>query len=102
MQPETWNLTPYRIWMNMKWLENLDLEVPTTSEELKDVLTAFATQDPNGNGVKDEIPVLTNYVDSGNYGCNIILALINMFEYTSGSMSGLTLSKTAKPLWPLR
>lgn len=95
-QPETWNLTPYRIWMNMKWLENLDLEVPTTSEELKDVLTAFATKDPNGNGVKDEIPVLTNYVDSGNYGCNIILALINMFEYTSGSMSGLTLSEDGK------
>lgn len=95
-QPETWNLTPYRIWMNMKWLENLDLEVPTTSEELKDVLTAFATQDPNGNGVKDEIPVLTNYVDSGNYGCNVILALINMFEYTSGSMSGLTLSEDGK------
>lgn len=34
-EPETWNLTPYRLYMNMKWLENLDLEVPTTSEELK-------------------------------------------------------------------
>ena len=95
-QPETWNLTPYRLYMNMKWLENLDMEVPTTSEELKEVLTAFATQDPNGNGVNDEIPILANYVDSGNYGCNVILALINMFEYTSGTMSGLTLSEDGK------
>ena len=95
-QPETWNLTPYRIYINMKWLENLDLEVPTTSEELKDVLVAFANDDPNGNGTKDEIPLLANYVDSGNYGCNAILALINMFQYTSGSMSGLILSDDGK------
>ncbi len=95
-QPETWNLTPYRIYINMKWLENLGLEVPTTSEELKDVLVAFANDDPNGNGAKDEIPILASYVDSGNYGCNAILALINMFQYTSTTMSGLALSEDGK------
>lgn len=95
-EPETWNLTPYRLYMNMKWLENLDLEVPTTSEELKEVLTAFATQDPNGNGQNDEIPVLANYVDAGNYGCNVILAMINMFLPTGGSMSGFSLSEDGK------
>lgn len=95
-QPETWNLTPYRIYINMKWLENLGLEVPTTSEELKDVLVAFANDDPNGNGTKDEIPILANYVDSGNYGCNAVLALINMFQYTSTTMSGLILSEDGK------
>ena len=94
--PETWDMTPYRIYMNMTWLENLNLEVPTTSEELKDVLVAFANDDPNGNGVKDEIPVFAQYTDGGGYGCNAILALINMFEYTSGSMSGLTLSEDGK------
>lgn len=38
------------------WLDNLGLEVPTTSQELYDVLVAFRDKDPNGNGKKDEIP----------------------------------------------
>ena len=29
------------------WLDNLGLETPTTTDELKAVLEAFATQDPN-------------------------------------------------------
>ncbi len=35
----------------------LGLEVPTTVDELHDVLYAFRTQDPNGNGLQDEIPL---------------------------------------------
>jgi len=35
------------------WLEALDLEAPTTMEEFLDVATAFATQDPDGNGQDD-------------------------------------------------
>ena len=93
--PEPWNLTPYRIYMNMTWLDNLGLEVPTTSEELKNVLTAFATKDPNGNGINDELSLLSLYANS-NYGCNVILALINMFEYTGGTMSSFTLSEDGK------
>ena len=91
--PETWNLTPYRIYINMKWLDNLGLETPTTTDELRDVLQAFREQDPNGNGVTDEIPLLTNYVDNGNYGCNVILALMNSFVYCPSSMSSLTVSE---------
>ena len=34
------------------------MKVPTTTEELKTVLTAFKTQDPNGNGQADEVPML--------------------------------------------
>ena len=93
--PSTWNLTPYRIYMNMNWLDNLNLEVPTTSEELKDVLVKFANDDPNGNGVKDEIPLFAQYSDGG-YGNNVILALINMFQPTGKSMSGLTLTEDGK------
>ena len=33
------------------------LDMPTNTEELKDVLKAFKTQDPNGNGKADEIPM---------------------------------------------
>lgn len=38
------------------WLEKLNLEVPTTVDEYYNVLKAFKTQDPNGNGKADEIP----------------------------------------------
>ena len=95
-QPETWNLTPYRIYMNMKWLENLDLDVPATTEELKNVLIAFAKDDPNGNGIADEIPLWVNYVDGGGYGCNAINAFTNMFVYGGTNMSSLTLSEDGK------
>jgi len=44
-------------WINVEWLNNLGLEMPTTTEELKEVLLAFKTQDPNGNGEADEIPL---------------------------------------------
>lgn len=44
-------------WINVEWLNNLGLDMPTTTEELKEVLIAFKTQDPNGNGVADEIPM---------------------------------------------
>ncbi len=38
------------------WLDNLGLEMPTTQEEFVEVLRAFKNDDPNGNGVADEIP----------------------------------------------
>lgn len=42
------------LYINKTWLDNLNLEVPATYEELEDVLEAFVTQDPNGNGIADE------------------------------------------------
>lgn len=38
------------------WLDKLGLKVPTTIDELYNVLKAFKTQDPNGNGLEDEVP----------------------------------------------
>ena len=43
--------------INQKWLDNLGLKMPTTTEELREILRAFKTQDANGNGnPNDEIP----------------------------------------------
>ena len=42
--------------INKTWLDNLGLEMPTTTDELYDVLVAFKEKDPNGNGEQDEIP----------------------------------------------
>ncbi|MGG4035939.1 ABC transporter substrate-binding protein [Paenibacillus cisolokensis] len=44
-------------WINVDWLNKLGLDMPKTTEELKDVLIAFKTRDPNGNGQADEIPL---------------------------------------------
>ena len=45
------------IYINKQWLDKLNLEVPTTYDELYEVLKAFKTQDPNGNGKADELPM---------------------------------------------
>jgi len=44
------------------WLDKLGLKQPTTVDELHTVLTAFANDDPNGNGLKDEIPYFSRHV----------------------------------------
>lgn len=43
--------------INTTWLDALGLPMPTTVEEYHDALLAFKTQDPNGNGKADEIPL---------------------------------------------
>ena len=44
--------------INKAWLDQLGLEVPTTTEELYEVLCAFRDNDMNGNGdTTDEIPL---------------------------------------------
>lgn len=48
---------PDNLFINKKWLDTLGLDVPTTTEEYYEVLKAFKTQDPNGNGIADEIPL---------------------------------------------
>lgn len=45
-----------KLFINREWLDTLGLEVPTTTEEFREVLKAFKTGDPNGNGKADEIP----------------------------------------------
>lgn len=43
--------------MRTDWLKKLGLEAPKNPDELYEVLKAFKTQDPNGNGQADEIPM---------------------------------------------
>ena len=50
--------------INKAWLDKLGLQVPTTWDELENVLKAFKTQDPNGNGQADEIPMNIKKLDS--------------------------------------
>lgn len=41
------------LWIRQDWLDNLNLEVPKTLDELEEVMYAFTNDDPDGNGVKD-------------------------------------------------
>ena len=45
------------MFINKTWLDKLGLEMPTTWDELENVLEAFKTQDPNDNGKADEVPM---------------------------------------------
>jgi putative aldouronate transport system substrate-binding protein len=47
-----------KFWLYTPWLQKLGLKSPTTTDELYNVLKAFKTQDPNGNGKADEIPLM--------------------------------------------
>ncbi len=54
LKAPTVDFNPY---INTRWLENVGMDVPTTTEELAEVLRAFKEQDANGNGdTTDEIP----------------------------------------------
>ncbi|WP_052486969.1 extracellular solute-binding protein [Gordoniibacillus kamchatkensis] len=45
---------PYNTyWVRKDWLDKLNLQPPTTFDELLNVSKAFAEQDPDGNGKKD-------------------------------------------------
>ena len=64
---------PSKLWINSAWLKKLGLKPPTTTDEFRDVLNAFKTKDPNGNGKADEVPL------SGDTGDTIIPYLMNAF-----------------------
>lgn len=46
------------VWINQAWLTKAGLSMPTTADELTEVLRAFRDRDMNGNGKKnDEVPL---------------------------------------------
>ncbi|WP_300844193.1 extracellular solute-binding protein [uncultured Acetatifactor sp.] len=47
-----------KIYLRQDWMDKLNLEMPTNTEELREVLRAFVNEDPNGNGEKDEIGLI--------------------------------------------
>lgn len=68
-----------RMFIYKPWLDKLGLSVPTTTDELYDVLKAFKEKDPNGNGKNDEIPLAGNTTAAGT----IASFVMNAFTYYS-------------------
>ena len=71
------------VYINQAWLDTLGLEMPTTWDEMLTVLRAFRDQDPNGNGKKDEIPMLGGANVSAVYAADIPSWLLNNFAFVS-------------------
>ncbi|MBD2870047.1 ABC transporter substrate-binding protein [Paenibacillus sp. IB182493] len=70
-----------KTWIYKPWLDKLGLAMPTTTDEMYEVLKAFKTQDPNGNGKADEIPLAGASVGPS---VNIDSFLMNAFTLNPG------------------
>ncbi len=57
------------------WLDKLGLKSPTTVEEYYNVLKAFRDGDPNGNGIKDEVPYFSRFA-----GVDHLVLLFNTIQ----------------------
>lgn len=72
------NLYGGKAFINKVWLDKLGLDMPETIDEFRSVMQAFVTQDPNGNGKKDEI----GFTGSKNgWYENPVSFLMNSFIY---------------------
>ena len=70
----------FQAWINVQWLDKLNLEKPTSWEELLKVLRAFRDNDCNGNGKKnDEIPLFGG--ESGGMSGDVQSWIMNMCTY---------------------
>ena len=66
----------YQVYINRDWLDTLGLPMPTDIDSLYETLVAFRDQDPNGNGKKDELPLIgSSWVD----GADVVNWIVNMF-----------------------
>ncbi len=92
---------PNKMWINTEWLKKLNLKEPKTTEEFKQMLEAFKTKDPNGNGKADEVPLSGSTED---FGVRIIPYLMNSFVYDDdrnylNMTDGKVESAAIKPEW---
>lgn len=83
----------HRMWINKTWLDALDLEMPTTTDEYYEVLKAFKTQDPNGNGKADEIPLMGN---TDGWNQNVWKTIPYAFTYLNDNFDYLQVGDDGK------
>lgn len=82
------------LFINNTWLKKLKLNMPTTYDELYNVLKAFKTKDPNGNKKNDEIPMMIagtiNPSLYGPFGANFYLNGMSLDANTGKIFYGYT------------
>ena len=73
-----------KLWINTTWLDNLGLDMPTTTDEFYDVLKAFQEEDANGNGdPNDEIPLSAVKSGAGTQIDGFLMAPFQLTPETS-------------------
>lgn len=77
--------TPEVLWVNMHWLSKLSLNIPRNEKDLQNILKAFETEDPNNNGVDDEIPIIYFLDEYYNMTNKQLRELINSEEDVVGA-----------------
>jgi len=71
-----------KLWVNLEFLKNLNIGVPTNLDQFHDMLAAFKAGDANGNGdPNDEIPMM-GAID--NQGSRVDTFLMSSFVYDDG------------------
>lgn len=70
----------YQVYINQTWLDKLGLQAPKSRDELYTVLKAFKEQDPNGNGIMDEIPLIGS---QAALSADVVNWILNMFCYVN-------------------
>ncbi|NLG24303.1 MAG: extracellular solute-binding protein, partial [Clostridiales bacterium] len=81
-----------KMWYNGVWAEKLGIAMPTTTDEFYDMLVAFKTQDPNGNGEADEIPLAGS---TDGWHANVVEFLMNAFTYMDNDNRGFRITDGA-------
>lgn len=72
------------MWVNIDWLDKLGVkpdDLPTTVDGYYELLKRFRNEDPNGNGVQDEIPL--NIFDDANKGDSLYNNMMPYFGMLS-------------------
>lgn len=66
------------LWVRKDWMDKLGLSEPSTLDEMADLLRAFISQDPDGNGQDDTIGLVVHNEVYGSYPNNTF-AIDNIF-----------------------
>jgi putative aldouronate transport system substrate-binding protein len=75
------NSLNHQLWINQKWLKNVGMSMPTTTDEFEAVLKAFQEKDANGNGdPNDEIPFTFRNVWDWSTGCGDMFGPFGVVE----------------------
>ncbi len=74
-----------KMWINQTWLDTLGLDMPETTEDYYNALKAFKTQDPNGNGKADEVPLAGT---PNGWNSDFVPFLMNSFIFTKSIGGG--------------
>ncbi|MBZ0303014.1 MAG: extracellular solute-binding protein [Anaerolineae bacterium] len=70
-----------KLWVYKPWLDKLGIAMPTTTDEFEAMLMAFKDQDPNGNGIADEVPFSGSVDGQGGWHNSVDQNLMNAFVF---------------------